>query len=142
MTQADDSNVTRFPAPPPPPSPVIEDEWVFRMICDWRIARAQQTIAWAEYERGTLADLHEDPKIKHTADALETMETVQYDLRAFEPRSILTARAMLEMATEILAWQQINPEHPFANGPVLDLVRNARNALDWLPPATPLGAKA
>ena len=39
---------------------------------------------------------------------------------------------MLEMAVQILGYQQIKREQVFASGPVLELVRNTLEALLWL----------
>ena len=56
MAHPDSDNVTSFPAPPAPPEPPVKlsDEWIFRSVCDWKVARAKQQIAWAEHERATL----------------------------------------------------------------------------------------
>jgi hypothetical protein len=55
MSQADSDNITVFPTPPAPPDTIkIEDEYILRTVCEWKIARAKQEIVWAEQEQATL----------------------------------------------------------------------------------------
>lgn len=134
MAQADSDNVSTFPQPPAPPEPPakLEDEWVFAQVCQWKIARAKQQIAWAEHERKTLIGNRSDEGIPNDMTALDEMQTLEFHLSRFVPDTVLTARALLGMAVEILAYEGVDPEHQFAGGPVLDIVRNCLTAFETL----------
>lgn len=137
MAKADD-NITRFPTPVAPPAPPnvvkIDDAYVFMKICDWKIARAKQTIMLAEQDKVTVGGLQEEPDgFVFNTDALDAMHFAEYDISLCTRRTVLTARAMLEMATEILAYAGVDQEHNFAAGPTLDIVRNTMKALEELP---------
>jgi hypothetical protein len=102
------------------------------MVCNWKIARARQQIAWAEHDRATLLGHRSDAGIPHDLTPLDEMQTIEFHLSRFVPDTVLTARAMLGMAVEILAYQSVDPEHHFATGPVLDIVRNCLSAFEAL----------
>ena len=110
----------------------LEDEWVFAQVCQWKIARAKQQIAWAEHERKTLIGNRSDEGIPNDMTALDEMQTLEFHLSRFVPDTVLTARALLGMAVEILAYEGVDPEHQFAGGPVLDIVRNCLTAFETL----------
>lgn len=123
--------------PPPPPSPSTND-WILQLVTDWKIARAEQEIEWAQHQLaiqwGNIPDAHIPSP---TNKALEQMLECEGHLANLEPRNMIAARALLDVAIEILAYRQINPESYFANGPVLELVRNVRLAIDWVNGFTP-----
>ena len=99
-------------------------------IAEWKIARAKQAISWAEHNKATLGGLGSEAELDTTA--LDEMQTIEFHLGSFVPGTVLTARAMLEMAIDILAYHGIDPEHVFATGPVLDIVRNCLTAFETL----------
>jgi hypothetical protein len=105
----DSENVSTFPQPPAPPEPPakLEDEWVFAQVCQWKIARAKQQIAWAEHERKTLIGNRSDEGIPNDMTALDEMQSLEFHLSRFVPDTVLTARALLGMAVEILAYAVI-----------------------------------
>jgi hypothetical protein len=131
MTEDSDNNITKFPPPQTPPAK-LEDEWIFRAVCNWKIARAKQQIAWAEHEQATLLGHRSDKGISLDLGPLDEMQTIEFHLSRFVPDTVLTARALLGMAVEIMAYESVDPEHHFANGPVLDIVRNCLRALEHL----------
>ena len=135
MSQATGDNITRFPAPP---EKLIDDEWIYQAILKWRIARASQLIAWAKHDEIILGGYRSDDGANCDTDALDTMQTLERNISDWEPQSALTATAMLGMAIEILAYQEIDPEHAFASGPVLEILRNCKIAIERLPGTTQL----
>jgi hypothetical protein len=70
------------------------------------------------------------------------MQTLEFHISQFTPKTVMTARAMLEMAIEILAYQNINPDHQFASGPVLEIVRGCLHGFEKLSGTTPLRVKS
>lgn len=142
MSKATSDNITKFPTTPPPAEPPVklEDEWLYNATAEWRIARAKQAIAWAEQDRAELGGWREGDFQLDTS-ALETMQTLEYHIGRATPRTVMTARAMMEMAIEILAYEGINPDHTFASGPVLDIVRNCLRGFETLSGPMPLRIK-
>jgi len=84
MAHPDSDNVTSFPAPPAPPEPPVKlsDEWIFRSVCDWKVARAKQQIAWAEHERATLLGHRSDDGISLDTAPLDEMQTIEFHILA------------------------------------------------------------
>jgi hypothetical protein len=109
-------------------------------LADWRIARAKQTIAWAENDRADLGGWRKGD-VQLDLSGLETMQTLEFHISQFTPKTVMTARAMLEMAIEILAYHNINPDHQFASGPVLEIVRGCLHGFEKLSGTTPLRVK-
>jgi hypothetical protein len=80
----------------------------------------------------TLAGYRSDAGVTLDKSALDEMQTLEFHISQFVPDTVLTARAMLGMAVEILAYQGVDPEHTFASGPALDIVRNCLSAFEML----------
>ena len=136
MSQATDDNITKFPTPPEKPPELIDDEWLFQAVQKWEVARASQVIAWAKrsaIDLDGIRPVENEPDTKELIAALDEMETLQWHISEWTPKSTLTLGAMLEMVVEILAYREAYPKHPFAHGPVLQIVRNCKIAIERFP---------
>jgi hypothetical protein len=96
--------------------------------CRLAHSAGEADIAWAENDRADLGGWRKGD-VQLDLSGLETMQTLEFHISQFTPKTVMTARAMLEMAIEILAYQNINPDHQFASGPVLEIVRGCLHGL-------------
>ena len=129
----------RRPAKQPEPKkakPVYEDEWLLKLCAEWRACRAQMEKNWAEHDIatmwGTLPDAHINLSFAPHAQ-MQKIESIL--VSAGPPRTVESARELLGIVLAILAQRQLDPEHVFADGPVLEIVRNVHKALAELDPA-------
>jgi hypothetical protein len=113
----------------PPKSKFGNDEPYLKFCAEWRAARAQQEKNWAEHEAatmwGTLPDAHLDLDTK----PLTHMKELEDILGEVEPRTMLLARELLGIAITILAHE--NRESYLAQGPLLDILRNVVQSLEY-----------
>jgi len=137
-------SVERTRTPPPPDT--LEnhfghDAWKLRICAEWRALRAQQEKNWAEYEVASGWGHLEDRRAQRGLDLkpLELMVALERHLAGFEPCTVLLARELLGVCTTILARQKEEPEHVMGQGPVLEIIRNVFEALQFLDGETRLG---
>ena len=111
-------------APPPDPDPIFEDNSVLELCAEWRIARATMQIIWAKDEVCP-------PTIGipggRDFEPLNRMHEIEHHLSRSEPHTLLCARELLGVAVTMLTHS--DRESTLAQGPVLEIVRNVRNAL-------------
>ena len=111
------------------------------MITKWRIARAKQEIAWAEYDLATGYSTKESTAHPYpNNECLDKMRLCEAMLEREVPKSVLIAQEMLKMAIEILGRREIDPGHAFSKGDVRRLISNVLSGLGWLDSLTHLGA--
>jgi hypothetical protein len=140
---ADIVNLSDRQEPPPADDSKSEDDWLLRLITEWRIMRHQQQIAWAEHNLLIRWGNKPDRNIPHVdTKCLQRMNEIEGLLSEFTPRTALGACQLLRVAVEILAYEGIDPEATLASGPILQIVRNVTDALGWLCPDLPLSAEA
>jgi hypothetical protein len=112
--------------------------WFLQVVTDWHVGRAQQEIEWAENNLanrwGTIKDPEGAPNL--TLKGLNQMHLAEEHLGMDHPKNMVCVRAALEIVVKILAHREIDPDSHFANGPVLEMVRNALDALSWVPGET------
>jgi hypothetical protein len=133
--------VLKSPTPPPeePPSQFGElDRWLLKVCTDWRVYRAQQKINWARHELEHMWGTLPDVKLDLDTKPLQKMKDLEEFLGEFKPKTVLAARELLRVTIEIMAHKSIEPDSHMADGPVLDIVRNVTEALDWLKADLPL----
>ncbi len=142
------SDVVDFkrPLPPagttkPPKSIFGDDEWLLRMCAEWRAARAHQQKNWAEHELATMYGTLPDAHIKLDMEPLDRMHELEYHLSQAKPRTVLLARELLGIAVTILAHAGEDPEATLAQGPVLDIVRNVVEGLNYCKGEMRIGPK-
>jgi hypothetical protein len=108
--------------------------WFLQIASDWHVSRAQQEIEWAESHLadrwGTISPPKDTPLL--TLKGMEQMQAAEQNLAVEVPRNMLCVRVLLEIVVKILAHREIAPEDHFANGPILEMVRNALDALGWV----------
>jgi hypothetical protein len=74
---------------------------------------------------------------------LDKMKDLEWHIGEMKPRKMLLARELLEVAITILAYrtQDPNPQSYLGNGPVLEILHNVRDSLDWCKPEMPIGPR-
>jgi len=119
---------------PTPSTHEISVTWFLQVANNWHVSRAQQEIEWAQGHLadrwGTICPPKGTPSL--TMTGLDQMQAAEQHLAQEVPKNMLCVRLMLEIAVKILAHREIAPEDHFANGPVLEMVRNALDALGWV----------
>ena len=116
----------------PPQSKFGNDEWLLKLCAEWRVARAQQQKNWAEHQAatmwGTLPDNYSPELDLSPLERMKELENLFAEIG--EPRTMLLARELLGVCVTILAHVHEDPESTFAQGPVLEILRNVLNSLD------------
>jgi hypothetical protein len=97
------------------------------------MARAQQQKNWAEHEAATMWGTPPDRDIKLDSQPFDRMKELEDRLAQVKPRTILLARQLLGIVKTILAYkgEDSNPGNYFADGPVLDIVHNVLELLEY-----------
>jgi hypothetical protein len=92
------------PPPPPPPGPYHEraNDLILQCIADWRIGRAEQQIEWATNWLATKGGDLPDGELTHTHAGLDKMRDCEDRLALMKPYDMFAARALMEVAVEIL----------------------------------------
>ena len=67
---------------------------------------------------------------EYVTDAVASMQYLEGLLSGWEPTTTYGAQALLEVAVEILAKRQVDPQHTLSNGPVLEIMANVMHALE------------
>jgi hypothetical protein len=136
-------NVIRFhggkPEHPSEDPSELADHYLLTACENWQEARGQQMAEWARHEKASQWGRNDDSPLDF--DALGRMHSAEHVLSGMEPRTAGGAQRMLEVAIEITAYREIDPEHTFADGPVLEIMRNVRRALARVDSELPLGPK-
>lgn len=111
------------------------DKEHLRAVSEWRIARAEQEIAWAKAELAQALEADAEPG---NTDALRRMEGCQSWLCEVVPATPVLARELLLMAAEIIGYEG-GPSEFMGQGPTVQIVRNVATALGKLPPLHRIG---
>jgi hypothetical protein len=129
------------PSGPKQPKSKIEDDWILKLCATWRMERAQQQKNWAAHELATRWGTLDSKDIKLDTGPLGRMQEIEHHLANLTPCTMLCAREMLGMGVTILAHAGEDPESTLANGPVLDIVRNVIQSLDYCKAEMSIGPK-
>jgi hypothetical protein len=126
--------------PPPEPWPEIDRD-VLATLIEWRITRATVESVWARQELQNCQGIRQpDHKPGHKPpDFVERMQVIEAALSVMQPKTIRTATEMLNMVLMILAAREVSDYSTLGTGPVFELVRNVRDALNRTPDATVIG---
>ena len=126
-----------------PPDRPWKDEWLLK-LARWRVARARQQKNWAEHQAatmwGTLPDNHSPELDLSPLERMKELENLFAEIG--KPRTMLLARELLGVCVTILAHAHEDPESTFAQGPVLEILRNVLNSLDWCKAEMEIGPAA
>lgn len=134
------SEIVEFRSPGEPhgqPNRGPDDGWL-AMCADWRAARAQQELNWAEHDKATLFDRLVSDGHELALSPLGKMYSIQSALSIVDLNTVALAIELLRICTTILAHE--DPDGTLAEGPVLQIVRNVMRSLERLPGETPLSA--
>jgi hypothetical protein len=138
------SDVLEFKKPEPPAQPPKSmfgnDEPYLKFCAEWRAARAQQQKNWAEHEAATMWGTLPDAHIELDLEPLNRMKELEDTLGQIEPRTMLLARELLGVAITILAHE--DRESYLAQGPLLDILRNVVQSLEYCKAEMRIGKKA
>lgn len=130
---ATESNTAPAPEAHLPPA-LQADRGLLEMIGDWRIHRAQQTLVWAQNEqRESLGDT----SYEVDTNELGMMKTLEDLIGAAEPKSMRAVVKMLGVAHTILSHE--DPKAYMADGPVVEILRNVIEALEYCDSGEPVG---
>ena len=126
--------------PVKPESPFDDlDECLLKIIRDWRVARAEQQAEWARHNLLIGYGYKDDRGLPScNTDALTTMQHLEGPLAQLEPRCVLAAQQLLNVANEIIGHKAMYPESVMGDGPAFEIVRNVAQALDWITGTTKL----
>jgi len=97
----------------------------------WRVLRARQQINWAKHELATGWNTLPDEGIELSCDPLHRMKEIEQHLAKITPKTSILAQEMLGICITILSHPA--PEEALGQGPVLEIVKNVKAALEWLP---------
>lgn len=126
--------VTAFPAKEAgPKSPKFSgsDDFILRLIAEWRVARYQQQIIWAQHEQKTVYG-HVDGVEPVDTTNLDKMCECEWYLAGLRPTHALAAQQLLDVAVEMLAHQHIDTESTLASGPALEIIKNVKSSLEFI----------
>jgi hypothetical protein len=137
MSEIIDIKTGQPTVPPTTPAERGIEAMILGFCADWKVARAKQEIEWAEDMRATEWG-YKPSDHKLSMNPLDQMLECEGRLAMSEPPDARTACALLHIAVEILACQHVDRESYFANGPVLEIVRNVLRCLERLPGDTRL----
>jgi hypothetical protein len=121
------------PTPPTESKPTKvygDDDWLLRMCSQWRFVRALQQKNWAEHDEATLFSSLPDANIELDTEPLDRMKDLEFHISRMEPRTTMLARELLGVAATILAFSKEDPESVLAQGPILEIILNVKNALE------------
>lgn len=120
--------------------PPVNDSLVLGTAAACMRARAEAVLIWAQGDEadryGTRDGARPDNPDKHVAEFRREMAT----LAVHGPRSIRGAEAVLNVVLDVLVQRAIDPDTVLADGPVVDLVRNVRDAIAYVDPDLAIGA--
>jgi len=134
-------NVTQFPARAHLKAKYGHDRSWLEMCAKWRMLRAQQQINWAKHELETGWDSFPDADdVELDTDPLFQMKDIENTLATITPRTALLAQELLGICVTILSHD--DQASVLGEGPILEIVKNVKDAIDWLPSETKLTAEA
>ena len=94
------------------------------------MARAQQQLHWAQGDLESAWDSHPNLDLS----ALERMKEIEDALKDWKPRSMIGVKKLVEICLAIQAYAEVeSPEDNFGQGPVIDYLKNIREALVNVP---------
>jgi len=118
----------------PEPRRPVDDSTVVAATRALR-ARAEAQFVWARIDEAELVEA----EVENTSKAcLDEARQYFHSLAAYEPRTVRGATAMLSVALDVLVHRLLEPDLVLAEGPVIEIIRNVRNALQTVDPDTPL----
>jgi hypothetical protein len=118
-------------------------EQLLDLCAQWRMARAEQEVNWAEHNWASLLAGSSNERTQVRTEPLNRMCVLQDALaRLGEPHTLLGARELLGIALKLLACRIEHPESAVAERPVLQLIQNVNEALKWLDGETRLCASS
>lgn len=123
-------------------NPFTEDA-VLYPIADWHTARAKAVLSWAESNKADCFGANEEGDIgPGPEEAVREMGRSAQWLAKLEPRTMRGARELLTVVVMMLSDRQIKPNSVLGEGPVIEMVRNVREALDYANADTLIGPRA
>ena len=116
------------------------DEIILSWIADWQAARAEAALEHARINKATLFGHRDEPfRVGAVDSSLSKMKDLENHIVISPPHTLRGAVATLDMVLDILAARAIDPHLRISKGPVLELVRNVRNQLEFADQETPIG---
>jgi hypothetical protein len=110
------------------------DAYYLEWCTSWHICRAQQQINWAKHEFATGWDVLPSEGINLSTEPLHEMKEIERRLASVTPKTPICARELLWICITILSYPE--PEDNLGEGPVLEIIKNVKAALEWLPSET------
>ena len=120
--------------PPTLTSEFGDDGTYLEWCATWRILRAKQQINWAKHQLATGWDTLPDEGIELSCAPLQKMKEIEQHLAKITPKTSILAQEMLGICITILSHPA--PEEFLGQGPVLEIIKNVKAALSWLPAET------
>jgi hypothetical protein len=117
------------------------DDACFLKICaEWRLARAQMQLNWANHHVATGWGHLSDAGIDLDSTPLDAMCNYENVLARIKPSTVMLARELLGVCVTILSHE--DPKSVLAEGPVVEILRNVVKSLDWMNGTMPIGERS
>lgn len=111
----------------PPHDPALEQ------AAEWKVARAKALLEWATADAASGFMTKNVAAYEVDQSHIAAMDECADWLAKLEPVTVLGAREMLNVVLTILAYREIFPDQDrLSDGPILQILRNVRQGLDWL----------
>ncbi|MFO1160942.1 MAG: hypothetical protein U1E60_19030 [Reyranellaceae bacterium] len=114
--------------------PTIDDSVVLGTATACMRARAEAMLVWAQGDEVNKFGAHDVMRPDNADKQVEEFRRALARLANHHPRTVRGAIVMLNVALDLLVHRMLNPELVLGEGPVIELVRNVRSALenvDW-----------
>ncbi len=139
-----DNNVSQFPTASALRTALKanfgQDGGYLEMCAKWRVLRAQQQINWAMHRLETGWDKFPGADdVELDTNPLFQMKDIESTLATVTPRTALLARELLDICVTILSCG--DDASVLGEGPILEMVKNVKDAIDQLPHETKLTEK-
>jgi hypothetical protein len=102
------------------------DAGYLKLCAEWHVARAQQRLHWAQGDLESAWDSHPSLDLS----ALQRMKNIEIALKDWKPCSMIGVKQLVEICLTIQVYAEVeSPEDNFGQGPVIDYLKNIRDAL-------------
>jgi len=108
------------------------------LCAEWHVVRAQQRVNWAHGDLQSAWD-HGSGYGELDLGPLERMKDIEEMLKDWEPRTMAGVRRLVEICLAIQVHAAVEgPEENFGSGPVIEYLKNIREALIGAHPDRPI----
>lgn len=107
------------------------DDWLLSLAAEWRLARLNAQLRWAEGDSVSKFCTNEDRTVDPPSEFLDKMAEMAAHLSACEPKTTTGASVLVDVILDIMQAKQRGPEDTLAEGPILEMLVNLRASLQY-----------